>query len=109
MGDGLWSPEFVRHCTLICSLEPCPMCMTRLICAGIGTVLHLSDDSVGGMVQRKSALPPIFREITEDQKQVWGRAECSEDLRRIAFNIWDQSRGELTRRLPGRGNRMSEE
>jgi len=107
--EGPWSRDVARRCTLITSLEPCPMCMTRLIFAGIGTVLHLSDDSIGGMVQRRSALPPIFREITEDQNQVWGRAECSEDLRRAAFHIWDQSRDELDRRLPSRGNRASEE
>ena len=79
--------------------------MTRLIFAGIGTVLHLSHDNIGGMVQRKNALPPIFQRITEDQKQVWGAAECSEELRSAAFDIWDDSREMLDRRLPSRNNR----
>lgn len=84
-----------RHHTLITSLEPCPMCMTRLIVAGIGTVLHIAEDPVGGMVQRKHALPPVFRTITEHQEQVWRPADCSDDLRVAAFKIWVESRDRL--------------
>ncbi len=91
--------------TLITSLEPCPMCMTRLIFAGIGTVLHVCPDDVGGMVQRKDSLPPVFRRITEHRKQVWGLASCSEDLRKAAFYIWDRSRRDLDAKLPGRQKR----
>jgi cytosine deaminase len=98
--SGTWSRDIARQCTLITSLEPCPMCMTRLIVAGIGTVLHVSADSIGGMVQRREALPPAFRKITEDQQQVWGLAECSEELRSVAYRIWDESREMLSMGLP---------
>lgn len=84
-----------RELTMITSLEPCPMCMTRLIVAGVGTVLYVAEDPVGGMVQRKHGLPPVFRSITEHQDQVWGPAECSDELRVAAFKIWTESRERL--------------
>ncbi len=98
--SGVWSREIAKRCTLVTSLEPCPMCMTRLIVAGIGTVVYVSADSIGGMVQRRDGLPPAFRKITEEQAQVWGLAECSEELRSIAYRIWDESREMLAMGLP---------
>ncbi len=95
------------RCTLVTSLEPCPMCMTRLIFAGIGTILHVSEDSMGGMVQRKSSLPPIFQKITKEQSQIWGLAECSEGLREAAFQIWYETDADVTQRIISRGNRRS--
>jgi cytosine deaminase len=71
------------------------MCMTRLIVAGVGSVLHVSSDSAGGMVQRRHGLPPVFRTITEHQHQIWGPADCSEELRTAAFRIWMESRDRL--------------
>ncbi|MDH3691023.1 MAG: hypothetical protein OEU36_16365 [Gammaproteobacteria bacterium] len=85
--------------TLVSSLEPCPMCMTRLIFSRIGRIRHVCEDRIGGMVQRKSSLPPVFREITESLLQEWGLAECSDELREAAFHIWDASREELDRKL----------
>ncbi len=55
------------------------------------------------MVRRKSSLPPVFQQLTEDLAQVWGLAQCSEVLRLAAFQIWDQSRVELDRRIAARG------
>jgi cytosine deaminase len=95
--------------TLITSLEPCPMCMTRLIFAGVGTVLHVCADPIGGMVQRQASLPPVFRQITESLSQVWGLADCSQELREAAFEIWDGSRLVLDRRIVSRGNRRAGE
>jgi len=101
-----WSNERSPF-TLITSLEPCPMCMTRLIFAGVGTVLYVCPDNVGGMVQRKDSLPPVFQRITEHRGQVWKSANCSEDLRKAAFHIWDRSRQELDARLPWRQERRN--
>jgi tRNA(adenine34) deaminase len=89
--------ERARDLTLVTSLEPCPMCVTRLIVAGVGTVLHISEDPAGGMVRTRRNLPPIFRTITEHQEQAWGSAECSEELRVAAFKIWIESRDRLSR------------
>jgi len=95
-----WAREKARGCTLVTSLEPCPMCMTRLIVAGVGAVLYLSDDSIGGMVRRRHELPPTFRAIIRSEGQRWGVAECSEELRTAAFDIWVESRQRLGQWLP---------
>jgi tRNA(adenine34) deaminase len=106
--SGVWSREIAKRCTLVTSLEPCPMCTTRLIVAGIGTVLYVSSDAVGGMVERMDVLPPAFRKITREQSQVWGLAECSEELRSVAHRIWDESREMLAMGLPVPRNRVRE-
>ena len=97
--------ELPRHrakeFTLVTSLESCPMCLTRLIVAGIGTVLHVADDPVGGMVGRRQHLPPVFRTIAEHHEQVWSPADCSDDLRVAAFRIWDESRAIVNRAARG--------
>jgi cytosine deaminase len=103
------APHDLGSYTLITSLEPCPMCMTRLIFAGVGTVLHVCADPIGGMVQRKASLPPVFRQITQSLSQVWGLADCSPRLREAAFEIWDGSRQVLDRRLISRGGRRAGE
>ena len=89
-----------RGCTLVTSLEPCPMCMTRLIVSGIGSVLYVSEDSIGGMVQRERHLPPTFRSIIRAQGQRWGAADCSDELRAAAFGIWVESRASLGQWVP---------
>jgi cytosine deaminase len=103
--QGSHNPD---SCTLVTSLEPCPMCMTRLIFAGIGTILHVSEDPMGGMVQRKASLPPIFQGITKALSQVWGLAECSESLREAAFQIWYETEADTTQRIISRGDRRSD-
>ena len=40
----------LRQYTLFTSLEPCPMCLTRLITAGVGHVYYAVPDPEGGMV-----------------------------------------------------------
>jgi cytosine deaminase len=81
--------------TLVTSLEPCPMCMTRLIFSGVGAVRHVCNDDVGGMVQRMESLPPIFQQLTARSQQKWGKAQCSPALEAMAFDIWDSNREEL--------------
>lgn len=93
--DETEGPLDLSGYTLVSSLEPCPMCMTRLIFAGVGTILHVCPDNIGGMVQRIASLPPIFRELTERKKQQWKLADCSEELREASYHIWDLSRGDF--------------
>lgn len=85
--------------TLVSSLEPCPMCMARLIYAGIGTIRYVCEDPQGGMVTRKSSLPPKIQQISEELSQDWGLAECSEELRDAASQIWEQNRVAIDRQI----------
>jgi tRNA(Arg) A34 adenosine deaminase TadA len=88
--------------TLVSTLEPCPMCMTRLIFAGIGTIKYVCPDDIGGMVQRHRSLPPVFRSITADQRQEWIIADCSPLLRTLAYEIWASSQAMLDQKVVDR-------
>lgn len=92
----------MRDLTLVTSLEPCPMCMTRIIFAGCGKIRYVCEDAIGGMVSRKESLPPIFKQLTDAQQQDWAVAQCPEPLRRAAFHIWDASREALDQKLVDR-------
>ena len=89
--------------TLISSLEPCPMCMTRLIFSGIGNIRYVCRDDVGGMVQRKHQLPPVFLDITEKQGQEWSKAKCSAALEQAAYDIWHESQEDIDKKVVERG------
>jgi cytosine deaminase len=99
----LAGPVDLNAHTLVTSLEPCPMCMTRLIYAGVGTILHVAEDDFGGMVTRREKLPPIFREITNRQSQVWAAADCTDDLREAALAIWSAVRAAVDKSTFERG------
>lgn len=45
------------------SLEPCPMCLTRALYAGVGEIVYLVEDAAGGMVHRRDQLPPALAEL----------------------------------------------
>jgi len=90
--------------TLVSSLEPCPMCMARLIYAGIGTIRYVCEDPHGGMVTRITALPPKIQEMSNAISQSWAMADCSAELKNAAQHIWDQSREEGDRKTVNRGN-----
>jgi cytosine deaminase len=71
---------------LVTSVEPCPMCLTRIINAGIKTVLYLAQDKEGGMVTRMNCLPPFWREFAADRD--FRPADCSPELQRIAMDLF---------------------
>jgi len=96
-------PQNPGTLTLISSLEPCPMCMARLIYSGIGSIRYICEDPHGGMVTRKSSLPPKLQEISEDLSQVWWLAECSNELREAAFQLLEQCREDVDRRIVEHG------
>jgi tRNA(Arg) A34 adenosine deaminase TadA len=72
--------------TLYTSLESCPMCMTRLITSGCEKVIHIADDPLGGMVNLKDNLPPIWIELT--QRQTFAKAKCSKEIEEAAQQIF---------------------
>lgn len=67
------------------SMEPCAMCLIRLISAGINKVLYVSPDSIGGMVNAISLLPPLWKELSEPQ--IFSKARCSRELSNAATNV----------------------
>lgn len=91
-------PELVpTDLTLVVTLEPCPMCYTRLKLAGIGRVLYLVRDAAGGMVGRAASLPPVWQALHPAQEFL--PARVSPQLRRLALAIFGLNLRALRMRL----------
>ncbi|MCX5812934.1 MAG: deaminase [Proteobacteria bacterium] len=71
---------------LYTSVEPCPMCLTRIINTGLKKVLHAAPDETGGMAQRISGLPPFWQDMTKGN--VYQAANCSPELVAIAKRLF---------------------
>ena len=79
----------LRKCdnlVLVTSMEPCPMCLTRIINSGIKTVLYVVEDKQGGMVTRIDSLPPFWRKFAADRE--FRKADCSPQLWQIAHDLF---------------------
>lgn len=71
-------PPKVNNLILFASLEPCPMCMTRIINSGILKVKYLEPDHQGGMIHLFKNLPPIWQKIAKNR--VYKQPACSLEL-----------------------------
>jgi tRNA(adenine34) deaminase len=87
--------------TLITSLEPCPMCLTRLISARVSKVFYAAADSEGGMARRLPALPPVWVEMAAGQ--VFAGAQCSPALGELALQVVLTTAQANTQKLLRRG------
>ncbi len=76
----------LKSLVLFTSLEPCPMCLTRLITSRIGTVVHVAEDPIGGMVKNIKELPPIWQELASNQ--TFRPADCHPGLRKAGLDIF---------------------
>ena len=83
--------------TLFSSLESCPMCLVRLVCADVGRVLFAAEDAVGGMVRRLNELPPAWLELA--QRKTFAQAQCSPEWAHAAAQIFRINLQELNGRL----------
>ncbi len=88
--------------TLYTSLESCPMCLTRLITSGCGTVLHVADDPIGGMVYLQKKLPPVWRELAQNRQ--FRLAKSSQKIKEAAQSIFLLNLEQLNQRLNQRSN-----
>lgn len=85
---------------LYTSLEPCPMCLARLIMSGIPRVLYAAPDSYGGMVRKMRQFPPAFLQFS--QGHMFDRAHCSQELVQAASDILSINRNEMRSKLQAR-------
>lgn len=83
--------------TLFTSVEPCPMCLVRLLSADVRRVLFAAEDAIGGMVQRLNNLPPSWLELA--QRKTFAQAQCSPELAQAAGRIFQINLRELNARL----------
>jgi tRNA(adenine34) deaminase len=87
------NPRQVDGLVLYSSLEPCPMCLTRILNAGLKKTCYAAADPNGGMVQHISSLPPFWRDLAENR--TFAPADCSPELSEIATRLFKLSRREL--------------
>jgi len=80
------SRDLLKKFTLFTSLESCPMCLCRIITAGVMEVYHIADDFGGGMVHLYNQLPPVWQEISKGR--IYKKADCSDDLSVIAEQVF---------------------
>ncbi len=87
----------VEGLVLYTSVEPCPMCLARIITSGVRKVYYLAPDSNGGMVHKLKDLPPIWLKIAEGRE--YAPAQCSPELKEIASEIFHYSVTALDEKL----------
>jgi tRNA(adenine34) deaminase len=90
----------MRGYTLICFLEPCPMCLARLLIAGVQTVKFLAHDELGGMVSHIQHFPQAWQRL--GQRQAFVQADVSESLRQFALDVFLLNREEGWQKLLSR-------
>lgn len=74
---------------LYTSLEPCPMCLSRIINMGIRKVFWAAADPEGGMGRKVRDLPPFWRERASGQ--FFKPARCSVELKQLADHLFRYS------------------
>lgn len=92
--------KHMRGYTLLCSLEPCPMCLARLLVAGVQTVKFLARDELAGMVGDRRYFPAAWQRLW--QRQEFVEAEVSDGLRRFALDVFLLNLEACRRRLLSR-------
>jgi tRNA(adenine34) deaminase len=80
------NPRRVEGLVLYTSFEPCPMCFTRIINAGIKKTLYAVADQPGGMCSRSGDMPPFWKDMGKER--FCGEAACSPELKDIAFQLF---------------------
>ncbi|MCC6146106.1 MAG: nucleoside deaminase [Anaerolineaceae bacterium] len=94
------STNSLKDYSLFTSLEPCPMCLTRLITSGINKVYHAAEDVESGMVSHLKQLTPIWVGLAQEQE--FEMARCSPALKELALEIFLFTATENTKKLQER-------
>lgn len=91
----------MRGYSLFSSLEPCTMCLGRLIFSGIGRIRYVAEDLGGGMAHLLPHLPPTWLNLATG-RQEFALADCSPVLRGWASEICFANADILQHRLTNR-------
>ncbi len=76
----------IEGMVLYTSVEPCPMCMSRIINARLKKALYAAPDPSGGMAHKIQDLPTFWRELASGR--VYEPARCSPELVDIAKSLF---------------------
>ncbi|MCB1193315.1 MAG: nucleoside deaminase [Leptospiraceae bacterium] len=94
----------LKDYTIYTSLEPCPMCMSRILMAGVGFTVYAADDDLGGMVHIIEAYLKSKKELKKQGfdnigvlpdvweqfyiKQSFRKADCDLELQKLAIEAF---------------------
>lgn len=71
---------------LYTSVEPCPMCLARIINSGLKKVYYASADETGGMAKRLGGLPPFWQNMAAGM--VSEPSQSSPQLNELAHDLF---------------------
>lgn len=80
------NPHNLEDLVLFSSVEPCPMCLTRIINTGLKKAYYAAADPSGGMVHKPEDLPSFWRELA--QGNLYAEANCSPAMKEIADRLF---------------------
>ena len=67
--------------------------------------LELTSEGLDRRHHARERVPRAVGRLAEEQGQVWATADCSDDLRRAALDIWNAVRAAVDEKTSGRGAR----
>lgn len=83
------NPRDCEGLVLYTSVEPCPMCLTRIINSGIKKMYYVAPDRKGGMATRMQDLPPFWRRFAQGRE--FSPARCSPAMRAVSSELFNFS------------------
>ena len=97
--------------TLITTLEPCPMCYTRILTAGIKQVYFLAVDKPAGMIQMVANLKKRFNSLWVELAKQDGRnfavAPVRQEFGALSMDLFLATKDNLDAALINRGGAFS--
>jgi tRNA(adenine34) deaminase len=84
------NPRQLDGLVLYSSVEPCPMCLTRIINTGLRKTYYAASDPTGGMVHKMSDLPLYWRDAAAGR--TYAKADCSPAMEEIAARLFRSGR-----------------
>jgi tRNA(adenine34) deaminase len=89
-GEKSFNPRKVEGLTLFSSVEPCPMCLARIINAGLKKTYYAASDPAGGMVHKFNDLPPFWKDAADGR--IYAEADCSPTLKDLATRLFNHGK-----------------
>lgn len=98
--NDLGNQADLRSHTLVSSLEPCEMCMIRIINSGVTHTLFVAPDLGKGGITGPNTLAPHWARLAE--VQTFAAADCSPRLAEIGLKVFETTIGGVVEKMMAR-------
>lgn len=85
-GNTSYAPRKMDGFVLFSSVEPCPMCLSRIINAGLKKTYYAAPDPEGGMVHKFDDLPAYWKNAGAGR--IYAEADCSPAMKDVAARLF---------------------